>query len=186
MLYRHLALATAVGALTACASTGSGTTDEGAVTTTTTATTDSVSTTTAVQPTTTDTTASTTTTVDSASARSTTDMAAGGEAMAAAQLDTMIAVAERGFTTASPTEAVNAITGFQSYVSSSGVAGLSDISTDLDALKSELQKPTPDQTAVKAALSRIAPKVSAAAASGGANSERLTRLGQAFQRAGGM
>jgi len=71
-------------------------------------------------------------------------------------------------------------------VSSSGVAGLSDISTDLDALKSELQKPTPDQTAVKAALSRIAPKVSAAAASGGANSERLTRLGQAFQRAGGM
>lgn len=183
MLYRHLALATAVSALAACASTGSGTTDEPLATTSTTAT----DTTTAVTPP--SPTPSTTdslgqqTTVDSASARSTTGMAAGGDAQAAAQIDTMIAVAERGLTTA-PTEAVNAITGFQSYVSTAGSPALSELNADLDALKAELQKPTVDNQAVNAVLGRLGPKVTAAASSAGAHSEHLTRLGQALTKAG--
>ena len=179
MIYRNLAIAAVVGAAAACASTGSSTTDG----TTTTATADSagVTATTGLQATTTD---SVATTVDSASARSTTSMSAGGDMAGAAQLDTVIAVLDRGLTTVPQAEAVAAISSLQSYLSSATDPALSGMATEFDALKAELQKPSVDNKAVGAVLSRIGPKATAAAQSAGPNSDRVSRLGTALTNAG--
>lgn len=181
MIYRNLAIAALVSAAAACASTGGSTTDG---TTTTVATTDTAVTATTGLTAATD---SAVTTVDSASARSTTDMSAGavgGDMAGAAQLDTVISVLDRGLTTVPAAEAVAAISSLQSYLSSATDPALSGMSSEFDALKTELQKPTVDNKAVGAVLSRIGPKATAAAQSAGPNSDRVSRLGTALTTAG--
>ena len=61
---------------------------------------------------------------------------------------------------------------------------LSGMATEFDALKAELQKPSVDNKAVGAVLSRIGPKATAAAQSAGPNSDRVSRLGTALTNAG--
>jgi hypothetical protein len=110
--------------------------------------------------------------------------AAGGDMAGAAQMDSLIAVLDRGITTVPQAEAMAAISGFESYLSSATDPALSGMASEFAALRTQLQTTPVDNKAVGAALTRLGSRATTAAQSAGPNSDRVSRLATALTNAG--
>jgi hypothetical protein len=106
------------------------------------------------------------------------------DASTAAQIDSAVTAAQRGLTSLAPSAAITLIRSLEEKLDNSNDPELTDIATDLEKLREELDDDTIDGEDVGEILKRLGPKVTKAAPKAGDASSQLTRLGQSLAQQG--
>ncbi len=105
-----------------------------------------------------------------------------GDPTTGAALDSLVTIFRGDVTTLPPATALRLVETWQGRLSASGDEQLADLAVDLGALRATLAAPPVDSAVVATLLSRLAPKVTAAAPKAGDRAAQLRALGEAIDR----
>lgn len=105
-----------------------------------------------------------------------------GDSASGAQLDSLVSAFRGDVTALPPADAAQMVGSWQAQLAGSGDEQLADIAVDLGALREALAAPAVDRAVVATLLSRLAPKVTAAAPKAGDRAPQLRALGESLDR----
>ncbi len=105
-----------------------------------------------------------------------------GDGSTGAALDTLLAAFRGDVTQLPPPAALRVVEVWQARLSASGDEQLADLAVDLGAVRAALAAPAVDRAVIATLLSRLAPKVAAAAPKAGDRAAQLRALGDALDR----